>query len=358
MKAAICYEIGKPLVVEDGVETDKPGPEDVKVKVAVCAICHSDLHNIRGQRPFKAPGIAGHEISGYIDEVGSAVKDFKKGDHVIVGTVTRGCGHCYYCTIGMPYHCTVKPRPAAGRHTNKKGERLSGWSGGFAEYTTIPEYLVAKVPDWMPMDRAALIACGVTAGFGAVVNRAEVKPYSSVVVIGVGGVGMNSLQGAKFCGAYPIIAADVIDSKLERAKEFGATHTINLAKVKDPAEEVRKIVGGRLADYAFITVGNIKAVRQGFLMTGPRGMTVIVGVISDSLAEFSAYELLNERVLTGAGGGAIRLDIDYPMMCNLYKDGRLKLDELISGHYPLEKINEAIESTLKGEVIRNMIMFE
>jgi S-(hydroxymethyl)glutathione dehydrogenase / alcohol dehydrogenase len=357
MKAAICYEARKPLVIEDGVTVDPPGKEEVKVKMAVTAICRSDLGFLTGSVPFKLPSIGGHEIAGYIDEVGEGVTEFKKGDHVVIGTVTAGCGHCYYCTVGMPFFCTVKPRPMQGRHNTKKGERISGWSAGFSEYTTVPDFMVARIPDDMPMEQASLLACGVTAGFGAVVNRAQVKPYSSAVVVGVGGVGMNSIQGAVFCGAYPIIAADVVDSKLEAARKFGATHTINLAKVQDPAKAVRDLTDGRGADYVFVTVGNIKALRQGFEMSGPRGMTVAVGVIMDNLSEFKGFEFLNERILTGAGGGSIRLRIDIAMMCDLYKSKRLKLDEVISGRYPLEKINEAIADLEKGDAIRNIIVF-
>jgi S-(hydroxymethyl)glutathione dehydrogenase/alcohol dehydrogenase len=358
MKAAICYELDKPLVIEDGVTVKPPGKEEVKVKIAATAICGSDLGFIRsdGSPLFKLPLIAGHEISGYIEEVGEGVTEFKPGDHVIVGTVTAGCGHCYYCTIGWPFFCTNRPRSTEASHVNNKGQNIYG-SGGFSEYATVTQSLVAKIPDDMPMHQASLLACGVTTGFGAVVNRAQVKPYSSVVVVGVGGVGMNSIQGAAFCGAYPIIAADVVDTKLEAARIFGATHTVNLAKDKDSAEAVRELTDSRGADYVFITVGNVDALRQGFAMAGPRGMTVIVGIIKDNLSALRGMDFLNERILTGAGGGSIRLRIEIPILCALYKEGRLKLDELISGRYPLEKINEAIQDLEKGEAIRNIIVF-
>ena len=360
MRAAICYEFGKPLVIEDGVTVDPPQKDEVKVRIAVTAVCHSDLHFIKGEIPFKLPGLAGHEVAGYIEEVGENVTEFKPGDPVIVGTVTSGCGHCYYCTIGLRHLCLNRGRPMQGRHMNRKGQRIgpmAGPSGGFAEYTTVAKTLVAKIPADMPLDRAALLACGVTSGFGAVVNRAQVKPYSSVVVMGTGGVGMNTLQGAAFSGAYPVIAVDILDSKLEMAHTFGATHTINSAKEKDPIEAVRKLTSGRGADYVFITVGNIQALRQGFLMSAPRGMTVVIGIMQGNLSAFTPFEFLSERVLTGAGGGSIRLSIDIPMLVTLYQAGRLKLDELISGRYPLERINEAIESLEKGEALRNLIIF-
>lgn len=360
MKAAICYEFGKPLVVEDGVTVDPPQKDEVKVRIAVTAVCHSDIHLIRGEMPFKLPGIAGHEVAGYIDEVGENVTAFKAGDPVIVGTTSSGCGQCYYCVIGQRYLCLNRPRPKQGRHMNSQGQRLSpmaGPSGGFSEYTTVHQTLVQKVSKDIPMDRAALLACGVSTGFGAVVNRAQVKPFSSVVVMGVGGVGMNALQGAAYSGAYPIIAVDVQDNKLEWAKKFGATHFVNSAREKDPVDTVRQLTSGRGAEYVFITVGNINALRQGWMMSAPRGMTVIIGIMQGNLGAFLPFEFLSEKVLTGSGGGSLNLSIDIPNMVNLYLNGKLKLDELITKRYPLEEINEAIETTERGEALRNLIVF-
>ncbi|MBN1189131.1 MAG: alcohol dehydrogenase catalytic domain-containing protein [Dehalococcoidales bacterium] len=362
MKAAILYEAGKPLVVEDGVTVDAPGKNEVKVRIAVTAVCHSDLHFFKGDIPAKLPGLAGHEVAGYIDEVGENVTGFKPGDHVVVGTVTSGCGHCYYCTIGLRHFCTNRGGPGPGHHMNSKSQRLSlmaGPVGGFAEYTTVAQGLVTKIPEDMPLDKASLLACGVTSGFGAVVNRAQVKPFNSVVVIGTGGVGLNSIQGARFSGAYPIIAVDILDSKLEFARKFGATHTINLNTEKDPVGAVKKIASGRGADFAIITVGSVSAIRQGFDMCGPRGMTVVVGLAQGNLSSFTAMDLImGERVLTGSGGGSIRPSIDIPGLIALYKNGQIKLDELITARYPLEKINEAVDSLDQGKAIRNLIMFE
>jgi len=360
LKAAILYEANKPLVVEDGVTVDDPGKGEVKVKVAITAVCHSDLHFFKGDLPAKLPGLAGHEVSGYIDSVGEGVTAFKVGDPVIIGTVTSGCGHCYYCTLGLRQFCTNRGGPQL-HHMNKKGQRLSlmaGPVGGFAEYTTVNQTLVTKIPADMPMDKAALLACGVTSGFGAVVNRAQVKPFQSVVVIGTGGVGLNSIQGAKFSGAYPIIAVDILDNKLEFARKFGATHVVNSKVEKDPVDAVKKLTSGRGADYAFITVGSVDAIKQGFSMCGPRGMTVVIGLAQGNLSAFTPFEIImGERVLTGSGGGSIRSSIDIPNLCTLYKAGQLKLDELITDRYPLEKINEAVEGLDQGKALRNLIVF-
>lgn len=361
MKAAICYEFGKPLVVEDGVQVDDPGKREVKVRLAATAVCHSDLHFFKGEIPFKLPGIGGHESSGYIEEVGEGVRDLKKGDAVIIGTVTSGCGHCYYCTTGLRHFCINRQQPMEGRHRNHLGQRLAPMAGpvaGFAEYTTVSETLVTRIPADMPMDRACLLACGVTSGFGAVVNRAQVKPFSSVVVMGCGGVGLNAIQGALFSGADPIIAVDVADNKLEIARKFGATHVINSKKEKDPVKLVFDLTSGRGADYIFVTVGNLEALRQGFSMGGPRSMTVVIGLMMGNLASIMPMEfVMTEKILTGCGGGSLRTSIDIPELISLYKSGRLKLDELITGRYPLERINEAVASLEKGEALRNVIIF-
>jgi S-(hydroxymethyl)glutathione dehydrogenase/alcohol dehydrogenase len=362
MKAAIVYEVGKPLVIEDGVTVAPPGKGEVKVKVAFTALCHSDLHFISGEIPSELPGLAGHETAGHVAEVGEGITALKKGDPVVIGTVTSGCGHCYYCTIGARHFCVERNSFSKTKHKNKKGQPLAlmaGPVGGFAEYTTVPAALVTKIPPDMPLDRAALLACGVTSGFGAVVNRAKVKAMSSVVVIGTGGVGLNSIQGAVFSGAYPVIAVDVLDSKLATAREFVATHTVNIKKVKDPVKTVMEMTSGRGADYVFVTVGSVDAIRQGFLMSGVMGMTVIIGLVGGELRSFNPLEFpFTEKILTGAGGGSIRSSIDIPFLVCLYQAGKLKLDELISGYYSLSHINEAIESFKKGEAIRNIITFE
>jgi Zn-dependent alcohol dehydrogenase len=227
---------------------------------------------------------------------------------------------------------------------------------GFAEYTIVDESQIVRISKDFPMDKASLLACGVITGFGAVVNRAQVKPLSTVVVIGCGGVGLNSVQGAVISGAYPIIAIDISDNKLEAARIFGATHTVR-ADDKDAASIVRQLTYGRGADYVFVTVGSTAAIEQGFSISGPRGMTVVVGLPrTGSTITLPAF-FPGERVITSSSMGTTRLKIDVPILIDLYKTGRLKLDELITNHYSLEQINEAIECSERGEAIRNVIMF-
>lgn len=360
MKAAICYEFGKPLVVEE-VDIDTPQKGEVKVKLAATAICHSDIHDIRGELGGEVPFIGGHESAGYVDEVGEGVTSVKTGDTVVVSLLSS-CGNCRYCRTGRPHMCSAMwPLEKESRIRGKKGQyiRKSVRVGGFAEYVIVHESQLVKVPGDMPMDRAALLACGVITGFGAVVNRAKVEVLSSCVIIGTGGVGLNAVQGAAISGAYPIIAVDISDEKLKAAKEFGATHTVNSAK-KDAVEAVRELTDGVGADYVFVTVGSVAAILQGVNMSGPRGMTVIVGLpkFTDTITLSPLFFIKDERVLTGSYMGTTNLQADIPRMIELYKAGILKLDELITGRYSLDQINEAIESVEKGEALRNVIMFE
>ena len=359
MKAAICYEFGKPLNIED-VVLDPPGKGQVKIKVAATAVCHSDIHDIKGELPGALPFVGGHETAGYVDELGEGITTVKKGDPVVV-SLMKSCGKCYYCITGMPHLCqNMMTPPKAPTLRTTKGTALiqKGNIGGFAEYVLVDESQLIKMPPEMPLDRACLLACGVSTGFGGVVNRAQVKPFNSVVVMGTGGVGINAIQGAAYSGAYPIIAVDVLDEKLKTAMTFGATHTINATR-PDAIEAARKLAAGRGADYVFVTVGSIAAIKQGFAMSGPRGKTVIIGLppVKDTLT-FSPLELIiSERTLTGGFMGSANLQIDIPRLVTLYQRGILKLDQLVSGRYPLSKINEAIASSEKGEALRNVIIF-
>lgn len=358
MKAAVCYEFGKPLVVEE-LDMDPPQRGEVKVRLAATAVCHSDIHFISGDLGGKLPFVPGHEAAGYIEELGEGVTSVKPGDAVVV-SLLRSCGQCLYCKTGRPNMCDATwPLDTESRLRNKRGEVVAHGvrTAAFAEYTIVDKSQVVKLPKEMPLDRACLLACGVITGFGAVVNRAQVKPLSSVVVVGIGGVGLNAIQGAAFSGAYPIIAVDMLDSKLEVARTFGATHTVNAAKEKDPVESVRQMTSGLGADYVIVTVGSTPAIRQGFSMSGRRGMTVIVGLATESPV-ISPMELIDgEKILTGSFMGTTNLSVDVPKLVALYQAGQLKLDELITARYPLDQINTAIESLLKGESLRNIIVF-
>jgi len=360
MKAAVCYEFGKPLVIEE-VDLAEPGKGDVEIRLAATAICHSDIHDVKGEMPGETPFIGGHESAGYIEKLGAGVTSVKVGDPVVVSLLVS-CGKCYYCLNAMPHLCDHRfDPPARPRVVNKKGQPLDlkGNIGGFAEYVVVDESQVVTLPEDMPLDRAALLACGVSTGFGGVVKRAQVAAFQSVVVMGVGGVGVNAIQGAAYVGAYPIIAVDVLDSKLKTAMDFGATHAVNARNEKAVAE-IQKLTSGRGADFVFVTVGSIAAIRQGFSFTSKRGTAVLIG-LPNFREEYSFLPLEmipNEKNIIGGYMGATNLKIDIPNLVTLYQNGRLKLDELITGRYPLERINEAMALTEKGECLRNVIVFE
>jgi S-(hydroxymethyl)glutathione dehydrogenase / alcohol dehydrogenase len=360
MKAAVCYEYGKPLVVED-IDIDPPKKGEVKVRIAATALCHSDIHMIRGELGGKLPMVPGHESAGIVEELGEGVTTVKKGDHVVVSLLVS-CGKCPSCVSGRPHQCEAQwPLNTESRLHNKKGQALAHClrTASLAEYVIVDQSQTVPIPKDMPMDAAALLACGVITGYGAAVNRAQVRPSQSAVVIGTGGVGINSIQGAAICGAYPVIAVDVLDKKLELAKKFGATHGVN-AKTVDPIKAVKDLTGGAGADYVFVTVGSVDAIKQGVSMCGRRGMTVVVGLPSmGQMLNLMPFEfIMPEKVLTGSFMGTTKLQLEIPKLVDLYKSGKLKLDELISGRYTLDQVNEAIDSVLKGEVIRNVVMFK
>jgi Zn-dependent alcohol dehydrogenase len=360
MKAAVCYEFNKPLVLED-VTLRESGRGEVKIRLAATAICHSDIHDMKGEMPGSTPFVGGHEAAGYIEKAGEGVTSVKTGDPVVV-SLLASCGKCYYCVTGMPHLCLHRfDPPKEPRVRNKKGQPLDlkGNIGGFAEYVVVDESQVVKVPKDIPLDRAALLACGVITGFGGVVNRAKVRPFQSVVVMGAGGVGINAIQGAAYAGAYPIIAVDVLDSKLKMALDFGATHMVN-AKNEKAAEEIQKLTEGRGAEFVFVTVGSVGAIKQGMSFTGLRGTTVLIGLpnFRDQFS-FSPLEMIpTEKNIIGSFMGATNLKVDISNLISLYQSGKLKLDELITGRFPLDKINEAMALTEKGEGLRNVIMFE
>ncbi len=358
MKAAVCYEFGKPLVVEE-VDIDPPQKGEVKVRIAATAVCHSDIHVIRGDLGGRLPLVPGHESAGYIEDVGENVTSVKPGDAVVV-SLLASCRRCSQCISGHPQLCEARwPLSRESRLRKQRGESLNHMTrtATFAEYAIVDESQVVQIPEDMPIDKAALLACGVITGFGAVVNTAQVEALSSVVVIGTGGVGLNSVQGAAFSGAYPIIAVDILDSKLEAARTFGATDTVK-ADDEGAVKTVQQLTSGRGADYVFVTVGSTAAIQQGFSMSRPGGMTVIVGLPPRTETVTLPTVLgWSERTVRHSSMGSTRLSVDVPKLVALYQAGRLKLDELITKRYPLEQINEAIEAVERGEALRNVIMF-
>ncbi|MBE3560397.1 MAG: Zn-dependent alcohol dehydrogenase, partial [Ktedonobacteraceae bacterium] len=346
MRAAVCYEPGEPLRVEE-IMIDPPQSGEVKVRVRATAICHSDIFLVRGGWPTKLPVLAGHEASGIVEEIGSGVTAVKPGDSVVI-SLLRSCGTCFYCRSGLSNHCDgAFALLTESRLRNGQGDTIYQGirTGAFAEYVVVDQSQAVRIPPEIAPDRAALLACGVITGVGAVVNTAQVRPGSSVVVIGAGGVGLNAIQGAALAGASHIIALDIVEMKLLAAKHFGATHTLQ-AQRSDVQQIVQDLTGGRGADYVFITVGSAPAVTQGLSLLRRAGTLVLVGMPQTAatvplpVADTAEY---GYRIL-GSFVGATRPHVDIPWQVDLYQQGRLKLDELITAHYPLEQINEAIEA--------------
>jgi len=358
-RAAVCRTFGKPLTIEE-VELAEPGPGEIRVKIAACAICHSDIFYIDGSWGGELPAVYGHEAAGVIEAIGPGVKRLKVGDHV-VATLIRSCGGCPSCSEGAPVFCEeVFPLDLKSPLTDAAGASIVHGMriGAFAEHVVVDSSQVAVIPKDMPLDVASLIACGVITGMGAVVNTASVKTGNSVVVIGCGGVGLNSVQGARIAGASPIIAVDVADGKLEAARAFGATHTIN-AKTQDVAAKVAEFTHGRKADYVFVTVGVGGATEQAISLMKRNGATVLVGMPPSGVnATFDpGWVAADGQRILGSKMGSARLTIDVPKIVELYKAGRLKLEELITARYPLEQINEAVASSRSGAALRNVIVF-
>ena len=359
MKAAICREFGKPLVIEE-VELLPPRTGEVQVKLAACAICHSDILYAEGAWGGELPAVYGHEASGVVESVGEGVTTIQAGDHVLV-TLIRSCGTCYYCSKGDQVRCeTTFPLDEQSPLRTLDGKPIAQGlrTAAFAESVVVDASQLALIPKDVPLDSASILSCGVITGFGAVVNTAQIASGSSVVVIGTGGVGLNSVQGAAISGAEKIIALDLSDAKLEAARQFGATHTVNVGQ-ENARKSVFKITDKRGADFVFVTVGSKSALEQGFKLLGRGGTLVVVGMTANGVKiEFDSCKFASvEQRMLGSKMGSTRLTIDIPRYISLYQQKRLKLDELISGRYPLEKINEAIADVSQGDALRNVIIF-
>jgi len=359
MKAAVCVEFGKPLVIEDLVLAP-PSADEVRVRIDACAICHSDIIYADGGWGGSLPMVLGHEASGTVIEVGDGVKGVEAGDYVVV-TLIRHCGDCRYCDRGDDVICDATfPLDEQSPLTSASGETIyqAMRTGAFAEEVVVGASQVCPVPTEIPADCASLLACGVLTGVGAVTNTARVPPGADIVVIGIGGVGMNTIQGAVLADANSVIAIDLIDDKLESAEIFGATHTINSTS-EDPVAAVRELTGGNGADFVFVTVGAKAPIDQSVRMLANGGSAVVVGIPeSGVITEYDPVELASRgQRIVGSKMGSARVREDIPRLTKLYEEGRLKLDELISGRYPLDEINDAIAATKSGQSLRNVIVF-
>lgn len=355
-KAAVCRAFGTSLSIED-ITLAAPGPGQVEVKIAACAICFSDISYADGGWGGPLPAVYGHEAAGHVTALGPGVDGLTVGDAVLV-TLMRACGGCLPCATGHPATCettfdTLSGPIRIGDERVEQGLR----AGAFAEVAVVDESQVVKIPADMPMDAASVLSCGVITGVGAVVNTAGLRAGQTAVVIGAGGVGLNAIQGARIAGASRIIAVDMTPGKLDTAREFGATDGV-LASDPKPWRAVHQLLG-RGADHVFVTVGAIAAYDTAPRFAGTGGQVVMVGMPHSG--EKTGFEPV---IVAGLGQGMIGskmgdvvLKRDIPWMVDLYRQGRLKLDELVSGRWRLDQINEAIADTRAGAARRNVIVF-
>ncbi len=359
IKAAVCHAFGDPLRIED-IHLRAPETGEVEVTIDAVAICHSDISYAEGAWGGSLPAVYGHEAAGRISAVGAGVTGLSEGDSVVV-TLIRACGSCAPCAGGSPVSCETPYNGDMGPITLPDGGKLhqAMATGAFAEKVVVDQRQVVRIPDQIAKDVASLLACGVITGVGAVVNSAHLRAGQDVVVIGAGGVGLNAIQGARIAGARRIVAVDMSTEKLEVAQEFGATHGV-LATHRAPWLAARKALGGRGADAVIVTVGATPAYDQApnYLATG--GKVIIVGM--PHVGGEATYQPVNLAAagqgMIGSKMGDVVIQRDIPWMLDLYEQGRLKLDELISGRWTLEQINEAMADTKTGSARRNVIVFD
>ena len=362
-KAVICREWNKPLCVEE-VEVESPHRGEVMVKIAACGVCHSDLSATNGTIPMPPPLVIGHEAAGVIEEVGEGVDDIAVGDHVAIVWIPM-CGQCHYCVEGRPALCDAAAKAVftmpdgTSRLKDREGKPLNHFMGVsvMAEHATVHRDSVVKIDPEIPLDKAALVGCAVMTGVGAALNTAKVEAGSSVAVFGAGGIGLNVIQGAALAGAEKIIAVDLEDKKLEFARQFGATHTVNPSKDGEAVPKIRELTDGG-ADYAFECIGLPEVIAQSYDAIHKGGTAVVVGVTrADGTVTLGTFMMpFQEKVLTGSMYGSARPKIDFPRLLSLYRSNRLKLDELVTATYPIDDVNRAFEDMLKGVNARGVLI--
>lgn len=360
--AAVTYKKDQPLKVEE-VTYREPREHEVMIKLAACGVCHSDLSILNELYPCPTPVILGHEAAGVVVEVGPNVKGISKGDHV-VGLWRPSCGECRYCRSGRAHLCKLGEDPTSRAADRVKAGDTAVYEflgvGGFSEYSILSDNALVKIDKSMPLDKAALLGCAVLTGFGAAENCAHVKEGDEVAVFGCGGVGLNIIQGAKHCGAKTIIAVDLDDAKLEIARQFGATHTVN-AKEPDTHKAVRKLTAENQGpDYAFDAVGHTGLIDQAYKCVCKGGEVILVGIphMKDTYSISPIVTVLAEKGVKGSLGGSISPGTAVPQLIAHYQSGALKLDELVTKKYSLRETNEAIDDLRAGKNARGVLVMD
>lgn len=364
MKAAI-WRRDQPVSIEE-VELDEPGPREVRIRTAAAGICHSDLsvleERIEGYPPIDAGGpmVLGHESSGVVEAVGGLVTYVEPGDHVITFPVVF-CGACRFCVTGRPYLCAgsgvVRGADERPRIT-QAGSRVYQFSelGSFAEQLLVHEHSVVKIDPRMPLDKAALLGCGVTTGLGAVFNTAELPPGSTVAIIGCGGVGLSAVQAARIAGARRVICVDRLQSRIDAALALGGTDGVNASETDAVAAVLELSDGG--VEYAFEVVGRKDTAEEAFAMLERGGTLTLVGLQTNEPLEIPGFALMMmQRRIQGCMMGSSRFRVDLPIYIDLYLQGRLKLDEMVTDHLSLDQLTEGFDRLNRGEGLRSVVAF-
>ncbi|MBL4721238.1 MAG: S-(hydroxymethyl)glutathione dehydrogenase/class III alcohol dehydrogenase [Alphaproteobacteria bacterium] len=367
VRAAVARQAGQPLTIET-VQLDGPRDGEVLVEIKATGICHTDAFTLSGDDPEGAfPAILGHEGAGVVVDVGKNVSALKKGDHVIP-LYTPECRVCEYCLNPKTNLCQAiratqgqGVMPDGTSRFSSNGTPILHYMGTstFANFTVVPEIALAKVREDAPFDKICYIGCGVTTGLGAVMNTAKVEPGSNVVIFGLGGIGLNVVQGARMVGANMIIGVDLNNSRKELAEKFGMTHFVNPSEIGgDVVEHIVELTKGG-ADYTFEAIGNVNTMRQALECAHKGwGMSVIIGV-APAGAEIATrpFQLVTGRVWKGTAFGGARGRTDVPKIVDWYMDGKINIDDLITHTMPLEKINEGFDLMHEGKSIRSVVMF-
>jgi S-(hydroxymethyl)glutathione dehydrogenase / alcohol dehydrogenase len=369
MKAAVLRKPHQPLAIEE-VALDDPADREILVRTVATGVCHSDLHFIDGHVPISFLGdgiggvVLGHEGAGIVESVGAAVTGFAPGDHVVV-CLSSFCGQCESCLSGHPNRCRfvtgVATRPASEPpRISQNGEELHQFMdiASFAEYMLVHENSAVRIDKDVPLAHAALLSCGVLTGLGAALRTAAIRATSTVAVIGCGGVGLAIAHGAELAGARQIIGVDIFDSKLEMAEMFGATHTVN-ARREDPVEAIRGLTSGRGVDYSFDALGRVELTKQAVECLTHGGTATIVGTMSpNETLDLRANALFIEKRLQSSHMGSNRFRFDIPNYLDLYRQGRLKLAQMVTHQLPLDGVNEAFRLMQAGESLRSVLVFD
>ena len=356
VKGVVAKSKGDPVAIEM-IEVPNPGPGEVLIDVKACGVCHTDLHYREGAINDEFPFLLGHEAAGIVEEVGEGVSDLNPGDFVILNW-RAVCGHCRSCRRGRPWNCFATHNATQKMTLDSKELSPALGIGAFAEKTLVAAGQATKVNPAAKPEVAGLIGCGVMAGLGAAMNTGQVSRGDSVAVFGCGGVGDAAIEGSRLAGAHTIIAVDIDDKKLEWAKEFGATHVVDSTKV-DPIEAIREITDGNGVDVAIEAIGLPVTYEQAFYSRDLAGTVVLVGVPNPEMKiELPMIEIFGRGgTLKSSWYGDCLPSRDFPMLIDLYLQGRLELDRFVSETIGLDEVEEAFHKMERGEVLRSVVVF-